>query len=383
MKENNMADLKIPEIILRERRKKNMTQEELAASLGVSSQAISNWERGGYPDITLLPRIANFFGITVDELIGNDEASQKEDIQTFFRLIREELPNDDMAERLRLGKEYVKKYPQNYDIAHELCWIINWTDDDAVRREHLPLLREQCRKIMDGCTVQTYRESAVRLMCTLGSDEDWEEWSKMCAGDYKAYRGEVLEERLLTQQRYGECVIRKGVNKLELFCHLMASNCGNWHDPARTLAWCEYRTGLMKSFGENGGIPPGWRGWYALNLTYTADQLFRAGRDAEGYAALEEAYEIFAAWCGIPDGEALEVGHDWMFHGVKVRKNTWTCLLPDGTEEYSNYMHLFTDRRDFLFTVMTMPQNWNGFDRVRGEERFRELTERAKKLAEA
>ncbi|MBQ7930947.1 MAG: helix-turn-helix transcriptional regulator, partial [Clostridia bacterium] len=61
-----MADLKIPEVILRERRRKNMTQEELAASLGVSSQAISNWERGGYPDITLLPRIANYFGITVD-----------------------------------------------------------------------------------------------------------------------------------------------------------------------------------------------------------------------------------------------------------------------------------------------------------------------------
>ena len=65
-----MTELRIPEVILRERRKKGLTQEELAAQLSVSSQAISNWERGGYPDITLLPRIANFFGITVDELIG-------------------------------------------------------------------------------------------------------------------------------------------------------------------------------------------------------------------------------------------------------------------------------------------------------------------------
>ena len=65
-----MSELKIPEVILRERRKKNLTQEELASSLGVSPQAISNWERGRYPDITLLPRIANYFGITVDELSG-------------------------------------------------------------------------------------------------------------------------------------------------------------------------------------------------------------------------------------------------------------------------------------------------------------------------
>ena len=72
-----MAELRIPEVILRERRKQGLTQEELAVQLGVSSQAISNWERGGYPDITLLPRIANFFGITVDELIGNDEQTAK------------------------------------------------------------------------------------------------------------------------------------------------------------------------------------------------------------------------------------------------------------------------------------------------------------------
>ena len=65
-------ELKIPEVILKKRREKNLTQEELASALGVSPQAVSNWERGGYPDITLLPKIANFFEITVDELIGND-----------------------------------------------------------------------------------------------------------------------------------------------------------------------------------------------------------------------------------------------------------------------------------------------------------------------
>ena len=175
-----MTELKLPEVILARRKARNMTQEELASALGVTAQSVSNWERGGYPDITMLPGIANYFGITVDELIGNDALSQEEDIRKFFRLIREELPNDAMEERLRLGKEYVRKYPKNYDVAHELCWIIS-RSDKAVQAENLPLLREQCRKIMDGCTLQTYRESAVRLMCTLGTDEDWEEWSKLCA----------------------------------------------------------------------------------------------------------------------------------------------------------------------------------------------------------
>ena len=72
-----MIELKISEVILRERKRLNLTQEELAQALYVSPQAVSNWERGGYPDITLLPSIANFFGISVDELIGNDEVSRQ------------------------------------------------------------------------------------------------------------------------------------------------------------------------------------------------------------------------------------------------------------------------------------------------------------------
>ena len=51
-----------------------LTQEEVATQLGISPQSISKWERGdGYPDITMLPALANYFCITVDELIGMDK----------------------------------------------------------------------------------------------------------------------------------------------------------------------------------------------------------------------------------------------------------------------------------------------------------------------
>ena len=219
-------------------------------------------------------------------------------------------------------------------------------------------------------------------MCLYGSDEEYEKWIALCPGDYSAVRNEVLEKRLLEKERYGDCILRKGVNKLELFCHLMKSNCGNWHDPAKSMAWIDYRMDLMKSFGENGTVPPAWQGFYGVMLTYRADQLFRLDRKDEGYACLADACRTFAAWCAVPDGEALDVGHDWMFHGLRVLKNEWNYRLADGTEEYSNGMYVFTDNGDFLYSVMTMKRNWNGFDRVREEKRYLDLLEKAKSLSE-
>lgn len=51
------------------RKQKDITQEEMANAIGTSAQAISKWERGkNYPDIELLPIIADFFSTTIDNL---------------------------------------------------------------------------------------------------------------------------------------------------------------------------------------------------------------------------------------------------------------------------------------------------------------------------
>lgn len=56
------------------RRKKGLTQEELAGKLFVSRTAVSKWESGrGYPSIDSLKAIAKFFGVTVDELLSGEE----------------------------------------------------------------------------------------------------------------------------------------------------------------------------------------------------------------------------------------------------------------------------------------------------------------------
>lgn len=63
---------RIGQTISRLRREHNMTQMALADAMGVSFQAVSNWERGqSMPDISKLPELATLFSTTIDELLGH------------------------------------------------------------------------------------------------------------------------------------------------------------------------------------------------------------------------------------------------------------------------------------------------------------------------
>ena len=54
-----------------------MTQAELAEKLGVTDKAVSKWERDlSYPDTALLPRIAELFGLSVDDLMRNSSMTK-------------------------------------------------------------------------------------------------------------------------------------------------------------------------------------------------------------------------------------------------------------------------------------------------------------------
>ena len=74
--------MKLNEQIATLRKKKGITQEQLAVALGVTNQSVSKWEAGQCcPDIGLLPDIARYFGVSIDELMGVEtpEKAEKRD----------------------------------------------------------------------------------------------------------------------------------------------------------------------------------------------------------------------------------------------------------------------------------------------------------------
>ena len=99
------------------RLEKGITQETLADFLGVTFQSVSRWERGeSYPDITLLPLIAGYFGTTTDELLGVNKTANEEKIQKYLELY-DTMKMVDMPLLFQKYKEAVKEFPNDYRIA--------------------------------------------------------------------------------------------------------------------------------------------------------------------------------------------------------------------------------------------------------------------------
>ncbi len=116
---------KIKELRKRDGRK----QEDLANALGVTNQAVSRWEaNGGYPDMEMIPAIANYFSITIDELFGYENDREKK-IDALVKQIKEMNSRNNgvdinIDECLALAREAMIEFPANVKIMHCLADVL-------------------------------------------------------------------------------------------------------------------------------------------------------------------------------------------------------------------------------------------------------------------
>ena len=105
-------NIKLGEKIKELRKRDSRRQEDLAAALGVTNQAVSRWESDGcYPDIELIPAIANYFNVSIDELFGyskDREDKLKAILSKADKAIGE---NGDMTECVEMLRSAVEEFP--------------------------------------------------------------------------------------------------------------------------------------------------------------------------------------------------------------------------------------------------------------------------------
>ncbi|MCH1960235.1 helix-turn-helix domain-containing protein [Romboutsia hominis] len=119
-----MEKIKIGENIKLLRRKKNITQEQLASINGVSIPAVSKWEKGvSFPDITYLPVLANYFEVNIDDLLNYRKELDENDIAKIIKECEELISINSIEESIKLCESYMKNYPSNYKLKFKLTHI--------------------------------------------------------------------------------------------------------------------------------------------------------------------------------------------------------------------------------------------------------------------
>ena len=77
--------LNLSENLIRFRKERKLTQSDVAQHLGITKASVSKWETGQtMPDVALLPLIASFYGVTLDELMGYEPMLTNQQIQAIY-----------------------------------------------------------------------------------------------------------------------------------------------------------------------------------------------------------------------------------------------------------------------------------------------------------
>jgi RNA polymerase sigma-70 factor (ECF subfamily) len=199
--------------------------------------------------------------------------------------------------------------------------------------------------------------------------------------EYSSIQGEIQEQELCDQGKWTEGQIKYGTNFYHLMLHMLARPSRNIFDAPRSIEIHGFFLKTMESFGSDGEVPPAWYPIYAWSAIIRAAALFGDGRKEEGYASLNLAIDTCEKLLRFKPGDLLEIGNKHLFGGAQYVHEKNMIQLADGSKEPISYVHrMGFDIKDLYFCI-TAPRGWEWFNSVRDEERFKNLVERVKKIA--
>lgn len=120
-----MKDINIAKTLSLKRKEKGITQEDLAAYIGVSKASVSKWETGqSYPDITFLPQLATYFNISIDELIGYSPQMTKADIEKLYHRLAAAFATQPDNQVFAECEMIIKKYYACFPLLLQMCVLL-------------------------------------------------------------------------------------------------------------------------------------------------------------------------------------------------------------------------------------------------------------------
>lgn len=163
--------IKIGATIKKLRAEKNITQETLAVAIGVTPQAISRWEsENGYPDIELLPTLADFFSVSTDVLLGYKLSERERDIADIKKEMERLSEVGEIEERVTFARNAIAKYPSDCEIKENLAVSLYLLWDDTHDETLLSEIENLCTSVVSECNDERVRYDAINTLIRLYSD---------------------------------------------------------------------------------------------------------------------------------------------------------------------------------------------------------------------
>lgn len=321
-------DVNIGSTIARERRARGITQEALAAHLGVTKAAVSKWEVGAsLPDTALMPHIAAYFNITIDELFGLEQGLTREKIGELYGELWAAFGEDfDVA--FKRVRAVVSLYYSSWELLANMASLLmavpvllEQPAEDPRAGACRAYAIELCERVEDNAHDPALLLGMRRLHASL----------LMMEGDVAAARtllqadGAVSAEALAqlssldlvsddveAARGHGGAALRKGVQALSLACLTLLQAYGQ--DATTVDALLEALSSLRALFGVEAASPVALTGAY-LGAACTHLQ---AG-DPEGALLCLERFADEACALGEQDWSSEDASNDLPILGALVR----------------------------------------------------------------
>ena len=171
--------IKIGEKIRLLRKKNDVTQDKLADYLGVTPQAVSRWESGVcYPDMNALPSIADYFSVTMDELLCYTGVQKASKVKEYLAEVEHLLDRDKITEALELLRRAMAEIPSDHSLQLEAAGVLSLYagmleesgSGERVEAAVQAVLSEAvslCRHILEDCTDDGLRDETKKTLCDI------------------------------------------------------------------------------------------------------------------------------------------------------------------------------------------------------------------------
>lgn len=353
-------NLPISNVIRRLRREREITQEELAAAVGVTYQSVSRWENDqAYPDMELIPKIAQYFDISTDILFGTDNESVNKKLEAHYEKIKE--VQNEPEEFYQACKSAYDEFPKEFSFGLWLCRCYVY---HGIRpcENHLNEIRSICHNILNHCTNEDFRIEALEIIVVAETEEHLDTWLNMIPS-WKSCREVLLETRYGYHRNVEKYNLLRQENFLSFIGYIFY-NCNEWNNHNVGAENYKMILSLIDIMRDPDHDIDAWLVMRADFHVRLAGEYFAQEENDLGYNELEKAIDLYVQYAELP----LDTILSYNCSALNLLTENKFCKPEDDTKDKGEYV---------CWGAYDTLQNPGGlFRKVWNEERYRKQIER-------